>query len=564
MLERFKRFEKKTEIDVAGEVVALVGPNEAGKSSILNAMLFLDNGEPFTPRERTRDTQGISQIKAGYVLDDDDRLALEDLPGGRNVRWWTYGKRTVDNQHGHFFELHPSPQRDLGPRLERAERLLKLADAEQLTARFHDAGGVQIADAYANALAALSSTEDSLSGAELAAVRHFANTMFLFSNVCAEPIPGSTDQFLSPEFCELLGELREYDEGISPHASAGRRLIDRRPEFLMFTSEDRDLRTTYELPQVIDDLPLALFNLAQLAQLDVHQLLDSVINNNAGRRETLLVRANARLAEIFRESWGQEELTVRLALKGAVLEILVSIPGGGFNEIQERSAGLRSFVALRAFLAQRDATVLPILLVDEAEMHLHYDAQADLIDLFTEQHLAAKVIYTTHSAGCLPRDLGSGIRVVVPISGCERSTVKKSVWEGREAGFTPLIFGMGATTFAFLPARNVLLTEGITDAILLPTIFREATNRGTLPFQVAPGLSSAGSSRMFGLNAEGGSVLYLTDGDAGGRKCRTLLKKAGIAVTHVFGLDEEYGEDLHLEDLIDSEQYAVCGQRCFA
>lgn len=307
----------------------------------------------------------------------------------------------------------------------------------------------------------------------------------------------------------------------------------------------------------MNDVPVALANLAQLARLDLEQLLSAVRAPNAGLREAILERANERLREVFREAWGQAPMTVRIALRGTVLEVLVSIPGGGYNEFHERSAGLRSFVALRAFLEHNDASVPPILLVDEAETHLHYDAQADLVDLFTEQRLAAKVIYTTHSAGCLPRDLGNGIRVVAPTAGSERSTVKKSVWEGSDAGFTPLIFGMGATTFAFLPARNVVLTEGITDAMLLPTLFREATGRRNLPFQVAPGLSAVAPARMFGLTSEGGSVLFLTDGDDAGKEFRKQLRSAHIPETHVFGLDLEFSEDLQVEDLIDPSLYAA-------
>jgi predicted ATP-dependent endonuclease of OLD family len=48
--------------------------------------------------------------------------------------------------------------------------------------------------------------------------------------------------------------------------------------------------------------------------------------------------------------------------------------------------GLRWLIALHAFLAARGAQK-PILLVDEAETHLHYDAQADLIDALMNQRV---------------------------------------------------------------------------------------------------------------------------------------------------------------------------------
>jgi predicted ATP-dependent endonuclease of OLD family len=554
-LQRYKRFEQKTEIDVAGDVVALVGPNEAGKSSILDAMLSLNETGQFSRSDLTRDTEGWVSVTAGYVLDDADRAALAPVPGGSEIRWWTYRKWAEEGKHNRVFGLHPRPVRDLTSRHATAAELAAFAEQENIHPRFGSAGGVTVQTAYDNALATLSSSNDSLTRDEINSIRRFAQIMFQFGDICADTWSNAQQQTITHTFCEFLRYLSDYDEEQSPTDRAGQILMQRRPQFLMFTPADFDLRTTYELQEAVKSVPPALANVARLADLDLRGLLTSILEDNPGRRETLLDAANDRLKGIFGEAWGQSQITVRLALNATTLQILVSIPGGGYSRFEERSAGLRSFVALRAFLAQHPTDVRPILLVDEAETHLHYDAQADLIDLFSSQQLAAKVIYTTHSAGCLPRDLGNGIRVVAPIHGTERSTVKKSVWEGKEAGFTPIIFGMGATTFAFLPARNVLLTEGITDAMLYPTIFREASGLDVLPFQVAPGLSSVRPARMLDLTAEGGSVLFLTDGDDAGRELRKELTDAGIHSSRVMGLDAVICDGLLLEDLIDSERY---------
>lgn len=84
--------------------------------------------------------------------------------------------------------------------------------------------------------------------------------------------------------------------------------------------------------------------------------------------------------------------------------------------IENRSDGLRQFVALRAHVASNVSVGgEPVLLIDEADIHLHYNAQADLVQVLETQDEAAKVIDTTHSAGCLPQDLGRGIRIIVPV-----------------------------------------------------------------------------------------------------------------------------------------------------
>lgn len=555
-LAQYRRFEEPVRIDVAGDVVALVGPNEAGKSSALQAMLSFDSNGAFSRRERTRGTSGGTWVRAGYVLDDDDRAALRSIPGGLNVRWWTLEKR---DDGSYEFSLRPAPERDLQPRHQHAAVLRNFAKSEQIE-RFVSINNQIIADLYEQAVAALSSDTEDLTEEEVDSIQAFAKNLLAFPSVCDEPTPESTNQHISSAFYAFLQKLRSFDEGLDPRSEAADVLMERRPSFLMFEPEDRDLRTTYDLQEVQEvkgDIPPALANLAQLARLDLLKLLGAATSQDRGLRETLLDQANGELRNVFATSWQQSSITVRLGLQGTLLEVLVSLPGGGFSEIEERSAGLLSFVALRAFLAKYDLPVPPILLVDEAETHLHYDAQADLINLFTNQRLAAKVIYTTHSAGCLPRDLGNGIRVVVPSAESERSSVRNSVWHSRKAGFTPIVFGMGATTFAFLPARSVLIGEGVTDAMLYPTLFREATGQRTLPFQVAPGLAVASRAQMLGLPSEGGTVVFLTDGDADGGRYRRELEQAGVPEGHIFDLKRVFGEPVELEDLVAPNLYTA-------
>jgi len=148
-----------------------------------------------------------------------------------------------------------------------------------------------------------------------------------------------------------------------------------------------------------------------------------------------------------------------------------------FFDIDEHSDGLLQFVALRSFVEEERREGRPIvLLIDEAETHLHYDAQADLVSVFEEQSEALAVIYTTHSAGCLPRDIGVGIRAVAPAyadkDGVRKQTdisqIISSIWEQGQ-DFSPLLLLLGASAFAFSATRFAAITEGPSDAMLLPS-----------------------------------------------------------------------------------------------
>ena len=213
--------------------------------------------------------------------------------------------------------------------------------------------------------------------------------------------------------------------------------------------------------------PSALSNLAGLAGLDLGAALSTAQSGDYGARLDLLEAANDQLKQRLTDQWGQTDLQVKLSMDETVLRIFVSTMGGASFPIAERSDGLRSFVSLVAFSARIRRDPKPILLVDEAETHLHYDAQADLVRVFALQTIAAQVIYTTHSAGCLPEDLGTGVRVLAPSVAPDRTEIRNAFWAGG-GGFSPLLLGMGASVLAFSAARFAVICEGGADLFPAP------------------------------------------------------------------------------------------------
>ena len=151
----------------------------------------------------------------------------------------------------------------------------------------------------------------------------------------------------------------------------------------------------------------------------------------------ILARANDQLREVFSQSWSQSDLTVRLNIIGQhQLQVYVHTDNGEMFRLADRSDGLRTFVALVAFLETMKPRHPPILVLDEAENHIHWDAQADLVNLFHHiQETVSQIIYSTHSPGCLPHDLGHGVRAVVSDDKhYDRSSIKNWIWES-EAGY---------------------------------------------------------------------------------------------------------------------------------
>lgn len=273
-------------------------------------------------------------------------------------------------------------------------------------------------------------------------------------DVLAEWVSESRDR---QSLSQTIRETRDIEDTPHPLDQARNALVPRIPEFVVFDRDKRRIGDEYDLAD--PDVPEPLRNLAALAGLNLFRLHDKIVAGETGTVADLIDDANRRLAERF-ESWSQKPpVKVSFDNSGTRLFVRVRSGSGPSMRLGERSEGLRQFVALVALTAQQHFEVPPILMVDEVEMHLHYDAQADLIGVLSEQQTASQVIYTTHSAACLPEDLGSAVRVVEGIDDQTASRIKQVFWAD-DVGLGTLLMAMGAASLALVLLRPAALVEG--------------------------------------------------------------------------------------------------------
>jgi energy-coupling factor transporter ATP-binding protein EcfA2 len=544
-------------MNVDGKLVAVVGPNEAGKTSFLQALTHLNHSDTFNlsgaSRETTRSvTIPADQpvVSARFLLGDDDWEALSEVQGGQDIRWCTVSKRA---EYGtHYYRLSPGPQRSLQPR-QRVVRLLSEVSSRQGFQKIAEEYEESDLAAEVESLAATLNTEVQTMQAEaLEEIRSVAVTL-------KDAMSDGGYRYIR-DLAQDLHDLVEHETG-DPVQQTINVLSERKPKFLLFSDDKRHLRSEYDLDEVWQDPPAALGNLAQLADLDLQALHTATAANDSPEVESILVQANRQLKRTFYEVWSQSDVTVRFRTDEQVLRVLVQEETSEdstvrFTSIDERSDGLRQFVALVAFADANPLEQVPILLIDEIETHLHYDAQADLVQMLSKQEIVEKVIYTTHSIGCLPEDLGTGVRLIESLEPKSyTSLIKNAFWTSNSSGFSPLLFGMGASTLAFVPLRNAVIAEGPSDMILWPTLLREATGRTHLDFQVAPGLSKADRREIIVLDREAPRTAYLLDSDEGGNEQRGKLRGAGISEDKILAVPDNQGQGLVIEDLIDEEVY---------
>lgn len=550
----FKRL-ADTSCNTDGKLIAFLGPNEAGKSSVLEGLDWLTNAElPLPSRLRNRSLSATAAtdaiVRATFALTDEDREAIGHLPSENRALRFVVA-RYADG--GLRTGTRPDLLRERGPFDAVRDELQRWLDLSRTDLSPMITAGVALAASLVEEPdEAWKQENDELFDALVEWLRE----PVVDEATNDEPQPGESEP--DPDdlrLAELLVRMRDILQAEHPSQVARRILWERAPDFALFTENDRTLQDSYDIadPTVRDDPPQALANMLGVAELDLNRLWEQITEADSGGALTTERRANERLQAALGPKWRQESIDVQFKVDGSLLRILIVEAGeGGANTpINERSDGLRMFVALVAFLAWHSFEVPPILLIDEAETHLHYDAQADLLEVLAADVDATQVFYTTHSPGCLPRDLGTGVRLVSPRKGRrDASELRNDFWTNERPGFTPLLFAMGAGAAAFSAFRRAVLAEGPADMILLPSLIRLATGASDLSYQVAPGLANYRGSGLE-LEETAARVVYLVDGDTGGAKHAKWLKEIGIPEGRIFELRAGWAT----EDYVHPDRY---------
>lgn len=548
-VQGFRRFVKPSSIRLNERLIALVGPNEAGKSSILSALVQAGSDNPFEQRDCPRRRAETVQIAMIYRVTDEDRQAMTGIAGANELQRCTITKK-MDGKP--IVALEPPPPHDLTLRKKLAE-VLGAAPTNALLSGFGNTPDerAQRMQRLQAATGALKSANDYLGQSALAQLASLlgADLRPLANN----PKATEADRDHAKQVADALEMLIKHEEPSGPE-KIRQILLRRRPPVLFFDDASRELAHSYDLGTHAANPPPALANLCRLCELNLPALLAAASTKNIPLRDEILEAANNLLKQKFAASWVRKEVVPQLGQDGKLLYLHIRTGDGAtLSPITDRSDGLRWFVALIAFLSGRTSEEKPILLVDEAETHLSYDAQASLVDVLETQEVAQKIIYTTHSAGCLPSDLGSGIRSVIPVK-VEQSEVSNSFWN-RAAGFSPLMMSMGLSPFAFTVARNVLIAEGPSECFLLPSLIREATGLDLLRYQVAPGASIVGRAGVDELISQSERGAFVLDGDDAGESLRDKLKGAGIADARIKTYRDLSGRKLTFEDLVSPDVY---------
>lgn len=269
IIDGYRRFDSRQTLHVDCRTVALLGPNEAGKTSVLRALLSLNQPTPFSVKGASQDLTRDKEydlnrpiITARFLLEEEDYEQLSDVPEVKLARWlWV--EKLASGALDYRFD--PPIKKDIKPRLRLLQKIrpilsefYQVPEVDAVTEE--DAKKVQTAND-----SLLLRLQDAMPDENIAALS--ADSIKALKALNSDLKAGVS----------ALSELIEFEQR-RPPAEAASRLSGRVPEFVLFSGPDRDLRPAYDLnvffgpqPQRTA-VPDALKNLAAAADLSLEEV----------------------------------------------------------------------------------------------------------------------------------------------------------------------------------------------------------------------------------------------------------------------------------------------------
>lgn len=456
---KFKSFETSQKFDIENDITILVGMNESGKTSALEAIAktnYFQNDDSFKfnvthdyPRREKKkmDKSGVTPeaIICTYEIDSSLKNEIEAELGKDTLESTEFSVTTkYDNENTwsivninrtKFIE-NITEQLGISSKAlnEKLEKIQSKEDLEELKGEYSD-------EKYTDGLATLD--------------KYFVNEWNWSNDVISEYV---SRVYLKPNKPKFL----YYDEYFS---LPSRISIEKLEESNLDEYELKTAKALFELADIntseileSDDFEDFIAELEATEAIISEELFKYWATNknlhitfHIDKKEETDSRNNTRIVEHI--------LDIRVKNKG------VSLP------LKNRSKGFNWFFSFLVWFKriQEDGGSNYILLLDEPGLNLHASAQADLLRFIEDLSCDYQIVYSTHSPFMIASESLNRVRTVLETD--EGSVISESVQEKDPNTLFPLQASLGydIAQNLFVSKKN-LLVEGVSDLIILTAI----------------------------------------------------------------------------------------------
>ncbi|MBB6731400.1 AAA family ATPase [Cohnella zeiphila] len=544
--------------ELENDKTILVGPNEAGKTAVLQALQKLNappDVKPFDalrdyPRSKYNDiTTGkvdpsnVVVVEGKFKIEPSDNI---DLPPGYENCVYVF-TRKLDNKATHNLEKCPATTtyKAIIKDLKRmASHVDKMATEDESTP--------DKVELFAGKLATI--TEEWSENSYIVGEKAESLSKWLDSLFTHIDETNSTEEERFDRLKNAVSQNKIKDEILS---SCYKKL----PLFVYFNNYSRvkplihleQLANRIEQNNLLDEyydygniclLKLLGFNARDLSNLGKATAANSSeqqiqsYRDQLDKRQYQLNAASVRLTEEIRKVWmpdrsRNEADRLRVAADGQYLKVVVEDDLGVEIELDQRSEGFQWLVSFFiVFFAEAEGKhANAILLLDEPGLNLHALKQSDFRQTISKLGESNQTVYTTHSPFMVGANELDLVRVVEMTDRYTGTKVHTTITANDSNAMLPLqeALGYDLAQSLFTQQRN-LVFEGLTDYWYIESISEMLRNDGIIDLNKKIALIPAGTASK---------VVYYA----------TILRAQNLKVAALFDSDPE-GEQAAKQDTL--------------
>lgn len=325
-------------------------------------------------------------------------------------------------------------------------------------------------------------------------------------------------------------------------------LMRHMPQFTFF-SDFSDI-LPFETPLIEAEEHEIIRDFAKVAGISFEE---AVAETDTQHRRNMLARCSARISGDFGKYWEQDHLTLVVEPAGDDLVFWVKEAGNAsLFKAEQRSKGFQWFSSfyLRLSAGSDNARVI---LIDEPGMHLHAEAQEDVLNTLEKISESSQVVFSTHSPYLIDTQHLDRVRLVLK-DDREGTRIENKIHKDADTEtLTPIITAIGLDVSKGLLARekNVLL-EGISDYYYMCAMREYIGVDDTIAF--IPCVGATKIPQVVSLCIGWGlDFVVVLDNDSGGKQTEKELKDMLLVEpTRIVSVSEEKGA---IEDLFTKKDF---------
>lgn len=498
-IKNFLSLKEEQTLKLNNGITSLIGLNEAGKTSILKAIIKL-NGEKIKKEEKNKKLKSNESSITGYFSIGGDEI--------KNINKGLDPLIQLDESKKYAIEVFVDDEDGVGYNLLYLDEEKKYVSMDSIFLNILNGEIVKNI-----------SINDSLEhkkGTYQETIEYLEELIKMDS--------ANTDELSQiKEIAEYLNE-NKWTESIPDY------------EFISFSVFRDVLKSKYTIDEVKKEQKV--LNILKIAGIDIEQIDKDITENNVFSIQDVENEyaeiATTKFKEIFKQV--DDNFKLRIKIDSATRSIYfstqdkttdnVSIP------IDDRSEGVKWYLSIYLTLynyIENNDSHNKILLLDEPNLYLHAEAQMDLLErVFKKEFKNIQIIYTTHSPYMIDSANTNSIKII------EKETQTNIYNSAREYALarkdmndvdalTPVMTALHlniANELIVNSNNNIIIVEGIQDLYVLKSMIYKLNYTGKFKnIKIIPCFGSEKVTFMFGyLYGLGYKTYILVDNDKAGRR----------------------------------------------